>query len=90
MPSSKNYVRDYVQERLTESPARKKQRAARNKARSLMKKKLGAGAIKGKDIDHKQPLSMGGAPTSLANLRAISPHKNRSYARNPNGSIKKK
>lgn len=88
MPSSPNYVRNYVQERKTESAARKKQRSQRNQARAMMKKKLGAAAIKGKDIDHKKPLSQGGAPVSLANLRVLSPSANRSYARNKNGSIK--
>lgn len=64
-----------------------KDRAERNKARAIMKKKVGAAAIKGKDIDHKKPLSKGGM-TSLMNLAAVSPSKNRSFKRNKDGSMK--
>jgi hypothetical protein len=42
---------------------------------------------KGKDIDHKKPLSKGGA-NKPSNLRLVSPHKNRSYPRNSDGSMK--
>ena len=38
-----------------------KQREERNKARYDMKKKVGAKAIKGKDIDHRVPLRHGGS-----------------------------
>lgn len=41
----------------------------------------------GKDLDHKQPLSKGGANT-LANARVTSKSANRSFARNANGSLK--
>jgi len=89
MPSSPNYKRNYVQERLAESPKRKKQRALRNKARREMTKKLGAAALKGKDVDHKKPLSTGGSG-ALGNLRLLDPHTNRSYARTSSGAIDKK
>ena len=35
-------------------------RSERNQARSYMKKKLGEGAIAGKDIDHNKPMRSGG------------------------------
>jgi hypothetical protein len=42
-----------------------------------------------KDIDHIKPVSEGGSATDPKNLRAEDLHKNRSYARNSDGSIKK-
>lgn len=90
MPSSPNYQRNYQQEKKTsDARGEKPKRAARNRARNLAIK---AGMIKpgsNKDIDHKQPLSQGGKATSLSNLRAVSPHDNRSYPRNADGSMKK-
>lgn len=41
----------------------------------------------GKDLDHIKPLSHGGA-NSMANARAVSQGRNRSFARNSNGSLK--
>jgi hypothetical protein len=38
------------------SPEQIKKREERNKARYDMKKKVGAKALKGKDIDHRDPL----------------------------------
>ena len=89
MPSSPNYKRNYKQEYASESTARRKQRALRNKARREMTKKVGKAALKGKDVDHKKPLSTGGTG-ALANLRLLSPHANRSYARTSSGAIDKK
>ena len=43
---------------------------------------------KGKDIDHKKPLSKGGTNTS-GNLRLVSPSTNRSFSRNSDGSVKR-
>ena len=47
--------RDYKKEykNYHSKPKQKKNRAGRNKARSIMKKLRGQKAIKGKDIDHK-------------------------------------
>lgn len=42
---------------------------------------------KGKDIDHKRPLSKGGTNAS-SNLRLVSPSTNRSFTRNSDGSVK--
>jgi len=87
MPSSKNYVRNYVQERKTESKARKEARVKRNQARQEMIKRGKAAVGDGKDVDHKKALSKGGS-NNLSNLRVLSPSKNRSYSRNKDGSMK--
>lgn len=42
----------------------------------------------GKDVDHIKPLSTGGNPLSMSNLRAVPASQNRSFARNPDGSLK--
>ena len=41
----------------------------------------------GKDLDHKKPLSKGGANT-LSNARVTSKSENRSFSRNADGSLK--
>lgn len=89
MPSSKTYVRDITQETKTSNArGEKPKRAARNRARLVMEKK---GMVKkGQDVDHKVPLSKGGAPTAPSNLRAKSASANRSFPRNPDGSVKGK
>jgi hypothetical protein len=69
-------MRDYRSEykNYHSKPEQKKNRASRNLARRIMKKKLGV-SIKGKDIDHKD-----GNPrnNSRSNLRVQSKSKNRS------------
>jgi hypothetical protein len=87
MPSSKSYVRDYSQETKTSNArGEKPKRAARNRARTVMMNK---GMVKkGQDVDHKTPISKGGAATKPSNLRAISASANRSFPRNPDGSMK--
>jgi len=79
------YKKEY--EQYDGTPAVKKKRAARNKARAIMKK---AGLVHkgdGKDVDHKQALSKGGKSVR-SNLRVKSASANRSYARNSDHSIK--
>lgn len=49
----------------------------RVEARRIMKKKLGAAAIAGKDVDHKTPIKKGGG-NSARNLRLRNPSANRS------------
>lgn len=91
MPSSKGYVRDLKQEYAT-AKARgeigtgsNSDNAKRHKLRRLALKK---GMVKpGQDLDHKKPLSKGGSNT-LKNARAASPSDNRSFPRNPDGSMK--
>lgn len=70
-----------------QKPEVKKRRAARNKARAVMERE---GLVKkgdGKDVDHKTPLSKGGA-TTRSNLKVKPAHDNRSYKRNADHSIK--
>lgn len=89
MPSSPNYKRNYKQEAAAESKDRRHQRSERVQARREL---IREGRVKvgdGKDVDHKTPLSRGGS-NSLANLRVVDPHTNRSYPRNKDGSMKRK
>jgi len=69
-------MRDYRSEykNYHSKPEQKKNKASRNLARRIMKKKLGV-SINGKDIDHKD-----GNPrnNSRSNLRVQSKSKNRS------------
>jgi hypothetical protein len=55
-------------------------RSERNKARRIMKKRVGAKAIEGKDIDHKKMVIHGGT-NAPSNLRIRTPHKNRGWER---------
>lgn len=64
-------ARDYVQERLNESPKRKKDRAKRNKARRQLEREGLVRKGDGKVVDHKKPLSKGGG-TGRSNLRVKS------------------
>ena len=63
------------------TPAVKKKRAARNKARRELEKEGLVHKGDGKDVDHKKPLSKGGS-TARGNLRVKSAADNRSYKRN--------
>lgn len=72
------YQRDYKKEYLYQgTEEQKKNRAKRNKARRQMERELGKEALKGKDVDHKVPLSKGGS-TARKNLQVVSVHYNRS------------
>jgi 5-methylcytosine-specific restriction endonuclease McrA len=91
MPSSPNYVRDYRQEYKT-AKARGENGTGHNssdaKRHRARRKALKLGMVKkGQDLDHIIPLSKGGS-NNPSNWRGVSPHKNRSYARNSDGSIK--
>ena len=88
MPSSPNYVRDYTQERKTESPKRKQDRAARNRARLIVEKASGP-LPGGVDVDHKRPLSKGGS-NLRSNLRPQKASANRSFARTSSGRMRGK
>lgn len=90
MPYMKNGKRDYKREvaLYTSKPEVKKKRAAQNAARRIME---AAGKVHkgdGKDVDHKRALSKGGT-NSPSNLRVVSASKNRSFARNADGSMKR-
>lgn len=90
MPYMSGGKRDYKKELAWEhkkKPNRVKDRAQRNSARALVKKKVGAAALAGKDVGHKKAVGRGGT-NSLANLFVQNPGQNRSFARNKNGSMK--
>ena len=90
MPFQKNGVRQYDRELAWEHKHKKnrvKDRAQRNAARSAVKKKVGAAAIKGKDVGHKKAVSKGGS-NSLANLFVQNPGANRSFSRTAKGAMK--
>lgn len=72
-----------------QKPEVKKKRAARNQARAIMEREGKVTKGDGKDVDHKQALSKGGK-TVRSNLRVKSASANRSYARNPDHTIKGK
>lgn len=71
----RDYKREY--EQFHAKPEQIKKRAMRVQARRNMTKKVGASALKGKDIDHIVPLSRGGS-NDASNLRVTSVKKNRS------------
>jgi hypothetical protein len=68
-------MRDYKREYAIRSKEDRNNRQKRRIARTLMIKKLGIKAVKGKDIDHKD-----GNPSnnSISNLRVMSKSANRS------------
>ena len=87
MPS-KTEDRDYKRERkLQLARGEAKGHAERLRLRRQAEAK---GLVKkgdGKDLDHRQPLSKGGANT-LANARVTTPAKNRSFPRTKKGAMK--
>lgn len=88
MPFMKNGSRDYKRElqlawEKEKKPNRVKHRALRNKARSELGLKVGDP----RDAGHKRALSKGGTG-GLANLFTQNAGANRSFSRNPNGSMK--
>ena len=89
MPFQKNGVRQYDRELAWEKRNGKKRqnaRSQRNAARTLMEKKVGAAAIKGKDVGHKRAVSKGGT-NGLSNLFVQNASANRSFARNSKGAM---
>jgi hypothetical protein len=75
--SSTHTKADYKKStKFEDSPKEIKQREERNKARYDMKKKVGAKALKGKDVDHRDPLRKGGSNMpSNWDLRKIGPNR---------------
>jgi hypothetical protein len=57
-----------------------KSREERNQARSIMRKKVGAKPLQGKDVDHKKMVIDGGT-NAPKNLRLRTPHANRGWER---------
>ena len=88
MPSSPNYVRDYKEEAKTaKDRGEDKDNAARHVARRAATKLGMVHPGDGKDLDHTIPLSQGGS-NKKSNWRVRTPHANRGFARNPDGSMK--
>lgn len=72
--TNRDYKKEYRQ--YHGKPEQIANRAKRNKARREMENELGKSALKGKEIDHKQPLSKGGS-NARANLQVLSRTANR-------------
>jgi ribosomal protein S5 len=64
-----------------------KDRAERNKARSILEKDGTVRKGDGKDVDHKKAISKGGT-TTKSNLQPVKASTNRSFSRNADGSMK--
>lgn len=93
MPSSKNYKRDLKQEYATQK-SRGESGTGHNsdnaKRHRVRREAIATGKIKpSQEVDHIKPLSKGGS-NSLSNVRGTTAHKNRSYPRNSDGSMKGK
>jgi hypothetical protein len=82
-------MRDYAAEyrNYDGTPAVKKKRAQRNKARRMLEREGIVHKGDGKDVDHKKPLSKGGT-TTRSNLVARPSSSNRSFKRKADGSMK--
>lgn len=88
MPSSPNYVRDLTQEQKTAKDRGEYPKTlARNRNRKEAMKKGIVHTGDGKDLAHKVALSKGGA-LGLKNTKVQSASANRSFKRNPDGSMK--
>lgn len=81
----RNYAKEYAN--YDGTPAVKKKRAQRNKARRMLEREGVVHKGDGKDVDHKTPLSKGGT-TVRSNLRAAPAGTNRSFKRKSDGSMK--
>lgn len=75
MAYKRNYKNEYA--KYQGRPEQIANRSKRNKARREMEKEVGKAALKGKDVDHKVPLSKGGS-NSRRNLQVTSVSYNRS------------
>lgn len=73
--------RDYKHEAAIETPARRRARAQRLRARRLMIKAGKAKRFDGKDVGHIKAISKGGT-NKMSNLEMESPSANRSFKRN--------
>ena len=85
MAKPRDYAAEYAYQGTEEQ---KKNRAKRNAARREL---IREGVVKkgdGKDVDHKRAISKGGT-NAKGNLRAVAAHDNRSFPRNPDGSMKR-
>ena len=88
MPSSPGYKRNYKREAAIETPERRHQRMMRVKARRAFEKSMGHPIPKGFDVDHRKPLSKGGAGLKKTNLGLQQASSNRSYPLTSRGGMK--
>ena len=79
---ARDYKHEY--ESYHSKPEQIKNRAARNKARAQVEKKVGKAAIAGKDVDHKTPLRKGGG-NGAGNLKVKSVESNRGWRKGKKG-----
>lgn len=89
MPYMTNGKRDYKKENAKYN-SKPEQIKARGQRTTLRRQANAAGVTSkgdGKDLDHKKPLSKGGANT-LSNARVTTKAANRSFSRNSDGSLK--
>lgn len=89
MPYMTNGKRDYKKE-YEKYHGKKEQIANRSERTTARRASNAAGTTSkgdGKDLDHRKPLSKGGS-NSKSNLRVTSASSNRSFSRNPDGSLK--
>jgi hypothetical protein len=82
--SDRNYRKEY--DTYQGKPAQKKRRAVRNAARNKLLKEGKVHKGDGMDVDHVKALSKGGSNST--GLRVVSAHKNRSFKRNSDHSMK--
>ena len=89
-PKTGKSVRDYAREvaKYTSKPAVVKKRTEQNAARREMEKAGKVHKGDGKQVDHIQPLSKGGAGRDRSNLRVVPASQNESFSRNKDGSLK--
>lgn len=83
----KNPPHKKLYEKYHSSPEAIAERSQRNKARRMLEKEGVVHKGDGKDVDHKKMISKGGT-NARSNLRAVSAHTNRGYARSRNGTPK--
>ena len=81
----RNYAEEYKKYQGT--PAQLAKQSERHKARRAYEKAHGT-LPDNVDVDHIKPLSKGGKPLALGNLRAASEATNRSFARNKDNTLK--
>lgn len=88
-PKTGKSVRDYRRENIlyNSKPKQRKNRSERTLARIQAIKDGRASKGDHRDLDHIVPLSKGGS-NAKSNQRMVSESRNRSFARNPDGSLK--
>lgn len=89
MPYQKNGKRNYKKEYQAyhSKPEQRANRSARTVARNEANASGRTSKGDGKDLDHVKPLSKGGS-TAKSNTRVVDASRNRSFARNADGSLK--